>query len=85
MDDPFLVFVDFNHRTSDKECVSRTKKTPSKASRRARESRTWGTRMADEIRGQCNKLTRSERENLLERAMKLAYGADAQPAQNRRR
>jgi len=65
--------------------MSTAKKAASKASGRTRESKTWGTRMAAEIRAQCNKLTRAEREALLERAMQLAYGADAQPAQTRRR
>ena len=65
--------------------MSTARKTASKASGRAREAKTWGTRMAAQIRAQCNKLTRAEREALLERAMQLAYGADAQPAPTRRR
>lgn len=41
--------------------------------------------MAAEIRIRCNKLSRSERESLLERAMQIAYGTDAQPTKTRRR
>ncbi|MCI0620570.1 MAG: hypothetical protein L0387_02685 [Acidobacteria bacterium] len=63
--------------------MSIAKKAASKTSRRARESKSWGTRKAAEIRTQCNKLTRAEREALLERAMQLAYGTDAQPTQAR--
>lgn len=65
--------------------MSTVRKTSPKASGRAREDRTWGTRVAAKIRAQCNKLTRIERESLLERAMQLAYGADAPPAPTRRR
>ncbi len=65
--------------------MSTAKKTSPKAAGSAREDKTWGTRVAANIRAQCNKLTRVEREALLERAMQLAYGADAQPAPTRRR
>ncbi len=65
--------------------MSSANKAASKATRRARGAQTWGTRMAAEIRAQCNKLTRAERDALLERAMQLAYGADAQPTPTRRR
>jgi hypothetical protein len=63
--------------------------TPSKAAvkkpARARGSKTWGTRVAAEIRARCNKLSRAEREALLERGMQIAYGTGAQPAKTRRR
>ena len=65
--------------------MSTAKKPASKASGRARESKTWGTRMAAEIRAECNKLTRAQREALLERAMQIAYGTDAHPTQTRHR
>lgn len=65
--------------------MSTAKKAAAKASGRAREPRTWGTRTAAKIRAECNKLTRADREALLERAMQMAYGADAQPAPTRRR
>ena len=76
--------IDFAPPNDDKRPMSTAKKA-AKASGRARESRTWGTRMAAEIRAKCNKLTRAEREALLERAMRIAYGTDAQPAKTRRR
>ena len=60
--------------------MSTVKKTAAKVSRRVRVPKTWGTRAAAEIRAQCNKLTRAERESLLERAMQLAYGTEAHPA-----
>ena len=65
--------------------MSTAKMPASKSSARARELKTWGTRQAAEIRAQCNKLTRAQRESLLERAMQIAYGTDAQPTQTRRR
>jgi hypothetical protein len=77
--------IDFISKTDDKRPMSTAKKAASKASGSACESKTWGTRAAAEIRAECNKLTRAEREALLERAMHLAYGADAQPAPTRRR
>ncbi len=72
-----------NSQTHDKGLMSTAKKAASKVARR--ESKTWGTRAAEQIRAECNKLTREEREALLERAMKLAYGAEAQPTKTRRR
>jgi len=65
--------------------MSTAQKAAPKVSGRARESKTWGTRMAADIRAKCNKLSRAEREALLERAMQIAYGTDAQPAKTRRR
>jgi imidazolonepropionase-like amidohydrolase len=63
--------------------------TPSKAAAkkpaRARGSKTWGTLAAAKIRAECNKLSRTERESLLERGMQIAYGTDAQPTKTRRR
>jgi hypothetical protein len=63
--------------------MSTKKKAPAKAPEGAHESPTWGTRVAEEIRAQCNKLTRAEREALLERAMRIAYGAEAEPKSHR--
>ena len=40
-----------------------------------REPKSLGEKWAAEIRSKCNKLTRAERERLLERAVQLAYGA----------
>ena len=65
--------IDFSPQTNDKQLTSTAKKA-SKTSGRARESKTWGTRKAAEIRTQCNKLTHAEREALWERATQLAYG-----------
>ena len=65
--------------------MSTVKKAAPKSAGRARGSKTWGTRVAAEIRAECNKLTRAQREALLDRAMQIAYGSDAQPAQTRRR
>lgn len=39
-----------------------------------------GTAWAERTRAQCNGLTAAEREKLLERALKVAYGAEAEPA-----
>lgn len=38
------------------------------------ERKSLGEQWAAEVRAKCNKLTRAERERLLERAMQLAYG-----------
>ncbi len=38
------------------------------------ERKSLGEKWAAEVRAKCNKLTRAERERLLERAMQLAYG-----------
>jgi hypothetical protein len=66
--------------------MSTAKVAAAKAAGRPREPKTWGTRRAAEIRAKCNKLTRAEREALLERAMQIAYGGNAHPsAQTRRR
>jgi hypothetical protein len=69
----------------DNKSMSMASKPASKRSTRARGSKTWGTRKAAEIRAECNKLSRAERDALLERAMQIAYGSNAQPAKTRRR
>ena len=50
-----------------------------------RQSKSRGATWAEQTRAQCNKLTSEEREKLLERAMQIAYGTEAEPAVARRR
>ena len=47
---------------------------PPKAKSLPQEQKSFGEKAAAEVRAQCNKLTRAERERLMEHAMKLAYG-----------
>jgi hypothetical protein len=39
-----------------------------------------GTAWAERTRAQCNTLTAAQREKLLDRALRIAYGAEVEPA-----
>ena len=56
---------------------NRKRQTPESKSKKAK---SRGTVWAEGTRAQCNKLTTAQREKLLDRALKIAYGAEAQPA-----
>jgi hypothetical protein len=56
-----------------------------KAVKRTREGKSPGTRIVEKYRPRMNKLTAAERERLLQRAMQLAYGVNAEAAPARRR
>lgn len=58
-------------------------KRPSVSAKRERKSR--GAVWAEQTRKRCNPLTDAQREKLLERAMQIAYGAEAEPAASGRR
>ncbi|MCX8092425.1 MAG: hypothetical protein N3I86_16090, partial [Verrucomicrobiae bacterium] len=69
----------------DKGHMSTAAKVTAKRMARARVSKRSLTRHAAQVRARCNLLSQAERERLMERAMQLAHGADAQPAKTRRR
>ncbi len=48
------------------------------------EEQSRGTVWAERTRAQCNQLSEAERARLLDRAMQIAYGAEAEPAVARR-
>lgn len=56
-----------------------------KAAPSKKEPKTWGTKVVEKYRPRMNKLTAAQRERLLERAMKIAYGDAAEPTAARRR
>ena len=54
-----------------------------KSSAKPREKKTPETIQAEAIRARCNKLTKDEREKLLNRAMQIAYGEARHAAADR--
>ena len=50
-----------------------------------RELHSRGAIWAERTRQRCNPMTDAQREKLLDRAMQIAYGAEAPPAAARRR
>lgn len=56
-----------------------------KAAKPSRERKSPGTLIVEKYRPRMNKLTAAQREQLLERAMQLAYGDAAHPTATRRR
>jgi hypothetical protein len=50
-----------------------------------REQKSRGAVWAEQTRKRCNPLTNVQREKLLNRAMQIAYGTEAEPAAARRR
>jgi len=58
--------------------------TPERNSRTSKE-KSRGTAWAERTRAQCNTLSASQREKLLDRALKIAYGAETEPAAPARR
>jgi hypothetical protein len=50
-----------------------------------RAAKTRGAAWAQQTRQRCNPLTEAGREKLLDRAMQIAYGPQAEPAAARRR
>jgi hypothetical protein len=56
-----------------------------KAAKTKKEPKTWGTKVVEKLRPRMNKLTAAERERLLVRAMQIAHGDAAKPANSRRR
>jgi hypothetical protein len=48
-----------------------------KTKRTRTEAKTWGSKVVEKYRPKLNKLTRSQNDRLLERAMQIAYGDNA--------
>ena len=63
----------------------KTDKRPSRPGAGSEPEKSPGTVWAEQTRAQCNKLTDTERERLLHRAMQIAYGPEAEPVPPRRR
>ncbi len=57
----------------------------SRNSRKPAKDQSRGTTWAEQTRTQCNTLTPAQREKMLERALKIAYGTEPEPAGARRR
>ena len=47
---------------------------------KSKKRKSRGTAWAERTRAQCNRLTATQREKLLDRALKIAYGVEAEPA-----
>ena len=50
-----------------------------------REPKSRGALWAEQTRKRCNPLTDAQREKLLDRALQIAYGTEAEPAASGRR
>jgi len=48
--------------------------------RKPHKGKSRGSLWAERTRAQCNALAPAQREKLLDRALKIAYGAEAEPA-----
>jgi hypothetical protein len=74
---PVSGHIDFSPTLCNRRRVKNGKRqTPQPKSNKGK---SRGTAWAERTRAQCNTLTANQREKLLDRALKIAYGAQAEP------